>query len=287
MPPDPRSTSPAVAAVARIAELPGLPERVEAAREACTGLRWHPALRRRIPEAAAESRVRGAAASAELEGAGLPVDVVRDLLRGASTWSPTPDPVETVARGVLAATAETEALGSVVLRAPLQALARLHTVAAAGLVEDDALGRPRRDGERCAELAEVGEAPSAAAATARLTGLVDVLLATPRLPALVAAAVVHAELMTTRPFLRGNGPVARALDRTLVRAAGLDPTGVAVTEAGHGTGGTAAYVGALAAYARGDAAGVGLWVEHCCEAVRAGAAEGERVADAVLAGRLD
>ena len=61
-----------VAAVTRLAELPGIPEQVEAAREACTRLRWHQALRRRIPEAAAESRVRGAAASGELEGASVP-----------------------------------------------------------------------------------------------------------------------------------------------------------------------------------------------------------------------
>ena len=71
-------------------------------------LRWHQALRRRIPEAAAESRVRGAAASGELEGASMPVDVVRDIVRGASTWSPHPDPVELTLRGVVAATAETE-----------------------------------------------------------------------------------------------------------------------------------------------------------------------------------
>ncbi len=130
--------SPAVDAVTRLAELPGIPEQVEAAREACTRLRWHQALRRRIPEAAAESRVRGAKASGELEGASLPVDVVRDIMRGASTWSPDPDPVELTMRGVLAATAETEHVLGVVLTAPLQALARLHTAAASGLVPDDA-----------------------------------------------------------------------------------------------------------------------------------------------------
>ena len=279
--------SPAVAAVTRLAELPGVPEEVEAAREACTRLRWHQALRRRIPEAAAESRVRGAVASAELEGAGLPVDVVRDVLRRAATWSADPDPVEQVVRGVVAATAETEHVGGIVLRAPLQALARLHTVAAAGLVPDDALGRPRRQGEGSPELTDLGPAPDAVEAAARLRGVVDVLLATPRLPVVVAAAVVHAELATVRPFVRGNAVVARALDRAVVQAGGLDPTGVAVVEAGHGAEGVAGYVGALAAYGRGDAAGVGLWVAHCCAAVRAAAAEGERVADAVLAGRPD
>ncbi|KRE60853.1 Fic family protein [Nostocoides sp. Soil756] len=286
MPSEPAAESPAVAAVARLAELPGVPAQVEAARAACTRLRWHNALRRRTAEAAAESRVRGATASAELEGANLPVDVVRDVMRGAATWSPDPDPVEQVVRGAAAATAESEHVLGVVLRAPLQALARLHTVAAAGLVADDALGRPRRAGEGCAELGDLGEAPSAAEASQRLRAVVQVLLAAPRLPVVVAAAVVHAEIVTVRPFVRGNAVVARALERALVQAAGLDPTGVAVLEKGHGAGGVAPYVGALAAYGRGDVAGVGLWLAHCCTAVEVAAAEGERVGDAVLAGRL-
>ena len=108
----------------------------------------------------------------------------------------------------------------------------------------------------------------------RLRGVAEVLLATPRLPVVVAAAVVHAELATVRPFVRGNAVVARALDRAVVQAGGLDPTGVAVTEAGHAAQGGAAYLGALAAYGRGDVAGVGLWITHCCTAVRAAAAEG-------------
>ena len=282
MPPE----SPAVDAVTRLAELPGIPEQVEAAREACTRLRWHQALRRRIPEAAAESRVRGARASGELEGASLPVDVVRDVVRGAATWSVPPDPVELTMRGVVAATAETEHLLGVVLTAPLQALARLHTAAAAGLVDDAVLGRPRLPGEDCGDLPDLGPAPDAGAVAARLRAVSQVLLATPRLPVVVAAAVVHAELLTVRPFVRGNGVVARALDRAVVRAGGLDPTGVAVTEAGHGAQGGAAYLGALTAYGRGDAVGVGLWVSHCCTAALEAAALGEQVADAVLAGRL-
>jgi hypothetical protein len=280
--------SPAVDAVTRLAELPGIPEQVEAAREACTRLRWHQALRRRIPEAAAESRVRGAFASAELEGASVPVDVIRDVMRGASTWSAEPDAVERTVRGVVAATAETEHVSPIVLRSPLQALARLHTAAARDLVEDaSSLGRPRLPGEGCAELTDLGPAPDAADVTARLRDVTAVLLATPRLPVVVAAAVVHAELATVRPFVRGNAVVARALDRAVVQAGGLDPTGVAVTEAGHGAGGGAPYLGALAAYGRGDVVGVGLWISHCCTAVRAAASQGERVADAVLAGRLD
>jgi hypothetical protein len=277
----------AVEAVARIAALPGVADEVESAREACARLRWHQTLRRRTPEAAAESRVRGAVASAGLEGAVVPADMVRDVLRGARSWRADPGPVEQVARGVVAATAESEQMVDLVARAPRQALARLHAVAASGLVPDAVLGRPRVDGEDCVELGDLGPAPSAAAAGARLDTVVEVLLASSQLPVVVVAAVVHAEIVHARPFVRGNAVVARALDRALVQAGGLDPSGVAVVEAGHAAGGAAAYLGALAAYGRGDAVGMGVWLEHCCAAVRAAAADGEQVAEAVLAGRLE
>ncbi|WP_245889259.1 Fic family protein [Knoellia remsis] len=271
-----------------MAALPGVPESIDKAREVCTQLRWHNALRRRIPEAAAESRVRGARASSELDGARLSVEIVRDLMRGAVTWHDELDPVEQVAKGAVAATAETERLTPVVLSAPMQALARLHTAAAADLVPADELGRPRRDGEDSREFVELGDAPPAAEARERLRAVVDLLTATPsaNLPVLVVAGLAHAEIVAARPFTRGNGVVARALERAVIAAGGLDPTGVAVPEVGHGTGGGPAYLGALTAYTRGDAAGVGLWLTHCGDAVAAGAQEGERIADAVLAGRL-
>ncbi|MGL4744429.1 MAG: Fic family protein [Dermatophilaceae bacterium] len=277
----------AAEAVVRVAALPGVAGQVETARDACTRLRWHPALRRHGPQAAAESRVRGAVASAGLEGAVVPAGLVREVLCGARSWGREPDPVEEVARGVVAATAESEHVVGRVLRAPRQVLARLHVVAAAGLVPDAELGRPRVPGEDCLELGDLGPAPPAAEAAARLAAVVEVLVALPRLPVLVAAAVVHAEVAHARPFRRGNGVVARALDRAVVRAGGLDPTGVAVTEAGHAAGGGAAYRGALAAYGTGDGAGVRGWVEHCCAATSVAATEGERVADAVASGRLD
>ena len=270
----------------RLASLPGVPEQTAAAREACTRLRWHEALRRRIPEAAAESRVRGAHASAALEGANLSVDIVRDLMRGATAWPENPDPVEQVARGVVQATAETERLGPMVRTAPLQALARLHVAAASGLVEPAQLGRPRQEGEECAEFVDLGPAPAAEVVQERLAGIVDVLLAGDQVPAVVVAAVVHAEITHVRPFVRGNGAVARAMERAVIRSTGLDPTGVAVPEVGHGAQGGPAYLGALAAYGTGTPEGVALWLGHCSEAIVAGAEEGMRICDAVRAGRL-
>ena len=94
-------------AVTALAGLPGVADRIDAARHACTQLRWHQALRRRIPEAAAESRVRGAWASGELDGARLSVDIVRDLMRGAVTWHDDPE--------LPSATARADALGATVI----------------------------------------------------------------------------------------------------------------------------------------------------------------------------
>lgn len=271
-----------------LAELPGVAERAAAAREACTRLRFEEALRRRIPEAAGESRIRGAQASAALDGADVPLARVRRLVIGAETWPERPDPVDQSLRGVIQATAETEHVSGVVLRAPLQALARLHVAAASGLLPAGQVGRPRQGGETSRELVDLGGATPVTQVGDRLAGVTALisLLGRPRVAALVVLALVHAEVATVRPFVGANAVVARALDRTLLQASGLDPTGVAVPEAGHLRGGVPAYLGALAAYGTGSAQGVALWLRHCGDAVVAAADEGERICAAVRSGRL-
>ncbi len=276
-----------VTALTQLAEIPEVHEASERAREVCTQLRWHEALRRRIPEAAAESRVRGAWASAELDGARSTATIVRDLMRGARERNPEPDPAERVIHGSIAATAETEHLRSLVTKAPGQALARLHTAAAAQLVEEeDQLGRPRRDGEGCEEFADLGPAPSGLELKERLAGIIEMMQQASEAPALVVASIVHAEIAAVRPFTVGNGLVARAVERALIQETGLEPTGVAVPEAGHGSEGGPAYLGSLNGYVHGGAPGVTLWLTHCGDSLVAGAEEGWRVADSVRAGRL-
>lgn len=279
--------SPQLTALNQLAALPEVSAASEHAREVCTQLRWHEALRRRIPEAAAESRVRGAWASAELDGARSTATIVRDLMRGARERSPEPDPAERVIHGAIAATAETEHLRPLITRSPGQALARLHTAAAAQLVDDpDQLGRPRRGDEGCEEFADLGEAPTGPTLQSRLAGIIDLMQSASDAPALVVASIVHAEIATLRPFVVGNGLVARAVERTLIAATGLDPTGVAVPEAGHGHEGGPAYLGSLNGYVHGGQPGVSLWLKHCGDSLVAGAEEGWRVADSVRAGRL-
>lgn len=289
--PEPAPASSALAdSLAALADLPGVQERSDAAREACTRLRFHEALRRRIPEAAAESRVRGASASAGLDGANLPLATVRELMSGARPWPDDPDPGLRIVKGAVAATAESERVASLVRSAPLQALARLHVAAAAPFVGGDRLGRPRVAGEGCDEFVDLGPAPSSAQVSVRLNGIAEMIAvaasAPNRVPAVVISSLVHAEIVAVRPFAHGNGLVARAMERALVQALGLDPTGVAVPEAGHVAGGGPAYLGALTAYAQGTAAGVGLWLCGGADALLAGVAEGVRICDAVRAGRL-
>ncbi len=265
--------------------LPGVTDATEQARGACTQLRWHQALRRRIPEAAAESRVRGARASAALDGAEVDVAVVRDLMRGAVGWPDDPDPVESTLRAAVQATAEVEHVQSLLGTAPAQALARLHVAAGTPLLPAAQVGRPRQDGEDSAELTELGPAPGPAEAGHRLAGVSDLVLSLPSAPAVLIAALAHAEVAAARPFVRGNGLVARSLERAILTSSGLDPTGVVVPEAGH-HGQGAAYLGALTAYVSGSSAGVRLWLQHSAQSVIIGAQEGHRIADAVLAGRL-
>jgi Fic family protein len=272
-----------------LSALPGVAEATDAARQACTQLRWHQALRRRIPQAAAESRVRGARASAALDGAEMDLSVVRDLMRGATAWPQSPDPLEAVLQGAVQATAESEHITATVVTAPAQALARVHTAAAGHMLPQAQVGRPRQAGEVSREFSDLGPSPDESVVRERLSGIVELLLCTKDSSAVVVAALVHAEIATVRPFVRGNGLVARAMERAIIQASGLDPTGVAVAELGHGPGGAggrAAYLGALAAYGTGSPTGVALWITHCAEAIVAGAQEGDRIADAVLAGRL-
>jgi len=272
-----------------LAGLPGVADAVQEARDACERLRWHPAMRRRTAEVRVEAGVQAARASAALEGARLPAELMRDVVRGAATL-PT-DAVGAVVRGAVRAQAESEHLAAggarALTSAPWQALARLQVAAAADLVGPDELGRPRRGDEMPVDdtvLAGV-DAPEAQAVSARLEALNGLLSAPTKAPAVVLAAVAQAEVLSLRPFLAGNGVVARALFRSLVVGLGLDPMGAVVPElalltdpAGFGT--------ALRAYGTGTAQGLATWIAYAAGSVTRGAEQGTAVADAVLAGRF-
>ena len=196
-------------------------------------------LRSTSPDLTGESLMRGAHASAVLDGSASTLDEVR---AGEG---------DAVAQGSLRLSVELLGLVPVFGRSPAQALARLHTVAGAGSVADDLLGRPRDP-----------------AAAQRLRGALTVL-ATQR-PALVTAALLHAELMVAAPFASANGLVARAAERLVLVSTGVDAKSLVVPEAGH-LALRPAYESNLRAYADGGRAGAQAWLLYCAEAYSAGA----------------
>lgn len=285
--------NPTVEPLRALATDPDIAQTITDVREACTQLRWHEGLRRRTAEAAAESRVRGAVSSAYLDGAEVAgsagsVPLVRDLMRGAMSWPDRLGPVEQITRAAVRATAATEQMTNAALAAPLQMLARLHLAAAGDLIDPAAVGRPRRAGESCEELVELGPPVPAEQIPERLDGIVGMCAAIrDGVPTALVAALVHAEVLAVRPFVAGNGLVARAAERVIVGVGGLDPTGVAVPESGHVGGPGANYVGAAAGYATAGVDGLRLWLDHWGQAMVRATAHGARIADAVRTGRID
>ena len=251
----PRSRPAGPDPLAPLLDLPGVREAAEGARAAVDRLLGHRVLRRESAGVSSESALRGARASAALEG----VQVALAAVHAGDVGDP-------VLQGSLRVSV---ALGSMVEtwdRAPGQVLARMHVLAAADLAAADELGRP------------------AAHAGARLGGVFALVTGATTAPAAVIAAVVHGELAAIEPFAVGSGVVARAAGRLTGIARGLDPKAVSVPEVGFAELGAPAYAEALAGYRSGTPEGVAGWLVHCCRAVDLGAVEGLAICESLLRG---
>ncbi|MFC4783240.1 oxidoreductase [Nocardioides sp. MAHUQ-72] len=227
--------------LAWLTNLEGVPSAYAAARDGIDVVLRDRGLRRTSPETTAESLLRGAHSSAVLEGSGSSLAEVRE---GTG---------DQVAHDAVRVSTELLSLAPLLARSPLQALARIHALAAAGSLPAELLGRPRD-----------------AASAERLRGLAELLTATTSAPALLQAAVVHAELATVAPFASHNGLVARAAERLVLVARGVDEKSLVVPEAGH-LALRAAYESNLRGYADGGRAGVHAWILYAPEAYAAGA----------------
>jgi len=234
--------------------MPGVAEAAEAARVALGKAHRHRTNLRNWSATAAESTVRGARSSSVLDGGGAVLD----------TASVTGDPVLAGALRVgQALEGGTTALVGVWQRAPLQALARLHSLAAADLVDEPQLGRPR-------------PVPEIAA---RLDLLTTLVTGGSSVGAPVLAAVAHGELLTLAPFGSADGVVARAVSRLVTIATGLDPHGLGVPEV-YWMRRADEYRTAAAGFATGTAEAVGEWLLLCCRALEDGAREALSIAEA-------
>jgi len=238
--------------LASLFRLPDVAPALDRARAAVDTALRHPGLRRHGGRIAAEVSLRSAVASAALEGDAVDVESVRAGIVA-----------EPVVQGALRVAEAVPALADLWTRAPGQVLARLHVLAARGVVPDEALGRPA----------------SPAAAT-RVLGLSPLVTDPGGVSPVLVAAVVHGELLGT--FAGPGGVVARAAARLTLISGGLDPRGLIAVEVGH-LAREPEYVGAAGAFATGTGDGVRAWLRHCTTAVELGAAELTAVADEVTA----
>lgn len=234
-------TSLVVSSLNSLATLEGVPSAYAAARDGIDAMLRDRGLRKTAPETTAESLLRGAHASAVLEGSASSLDDVRS---GSG---------DEVAQDAVRVSTELLSWAPTLSRSPLQVLARLHTVAAAAALSPDELGRPR--------------GPESAL---RLRAVSEVLGASGDLPAMLVAAVAHAEIADAAPFASHNGVVARAVERLVLVSRGVDEKSLVVPEAGH-LANRAAYESNLDAYRTGGPAGVHAWLLYTAEAYAAGA----------------
>lgn len=227
--------------LARLANLEGVASAMAAARDGIDALLRDRGLRRTTPDLTAESLLRGAHASAVLEGSASTLDEVR-----ANGGDPT-------ALAAVRLSSELLGLLPTLSASPLQALARMHTLAAKGVAADEDLGRPHDpDGAaRLRELARTLTAPTSA-------------------PALVVAAIAHADIAVSAPFVSHNGLVARAAERLLLVARGVDAKSLVVPEVGH-LHLRAEYESNLRGYRDGGLKGVHAWLLYAAEAYANGA----------------
>lgn len=234
----PSSPTDTVALLERLHALEGVPSALAAARDGIDAVLRDRGLRRTAPDVTAESLLRGAHASAVLEGSSSTLEEVRGGV------------ADEVAAASVRLSTELLSLAPVVRRSPLQALARLHTLAGAGTVPDDRLGRPRD------------------AAAAQLLRTVSQVLSYDG-PGLLVAAVAHGELLSASPFASHNGLVARATERLVLVTRGIDPTSLVVPEAGH-LALRVSYETSAAGLREGGQQAVHRWLLYAAEAYAAG-----------------
>lgn len=221
--------------------LEGVPSALAGTRDAIDALLRDRGLRRTSPDDTARALLLGAAATASLEGSHIDADA----LAGGDG--------DTTARAALRLSTELLSLVPVWRTAPLQAIARIHALAAAGSIDDALLGQP-----------------DAANGAARLAAFARQVSRPTTAPALAVAALAHAEIATCGAFSTHAGVVGRAVERLVMVERGVDPASVLVPEAGHAQD-PDSYRSALSAYVIGGEPGVAQWLRYASLAFARGA----------------
>lgn len=218
--------------LAWLMSLEGVPSAFASTRDGIDAVLRDRGLRRTRPAQTAESLLRGAHASAVLAGSSATIEEVRDGVG------------DEVSRAAVRMSTSLLSLVPVVEQSPLQAFSRLHVLASGS---------------------EDGGRPVSAESASRMTGLAETLQARTSAPALVVAALAHAEIVTVAPFASYDGLVGRAVERLVLVSRGVDPASLVVPEAGH-LELRREYRSNLRGYAEGGQGGLHAWLLYAAEA---------------------
>lgn len=235
---------------------PMLVDALAGARADIDALLWRRDVRTAAAAVAAASLDRGGRASAAIDGA----DVV----------DADASPMGRVLARAWAVTSAATAQVSTWERAPLQVIAHLHAVAAAGFQDTDDLGRPRST-EDADDPLRIGMLAPVESLSPRLVALAGLMVRSDDLPGIAMAALAHHEVMALRPFGWGSGLVARALTRCVLASRGLDPSCFSIPEVGMLEQGRGSYVRAMRGYLDGTTEGLVDSLVWFCACVGLGA----------------
>lgn len=253
--------------------LPGVEEAVARAGDYVARVHRHPANLRGWEVTGAESALRGARASAQLDGGSpwLPDDgrvddpVLAGALRAADLLAPQ-------------VVAETQAIWR---RASLQVMARINALASPRMSDPGFRAAASADADT-ASAAGMGLLPGRPrpSTDARLQLLSRFIAGGTKVSSVVLSAVIHGELVALEPFADANGVTARACSRLATMAGGLDPRGLGVPEVWWNRHREEYRVKARG-FAEGIQEGVAAWIIFHAEGLAEGSLEAKSIADAM------
>ena len=251
--------------LAPLAELPGVPEAVERASDFIARAHRHPANLRGWDVTGSESVLRGAPASAQLDGGTprLPEDgqvedpILAGSLRAAELLAPD---------GI----AETRTTWQ---RAPLQVIAKINAVASPQMSDENFRAKAAHN----AEFLVPGRPKRATDGRLQLLG--SLIAGGTKVNSVVLSAIIHGELLTLEPFADANGVTARACSRLATITGGLDPRGLGVPEVWWNRH-RDEYRAKAAAFAKGGSEAMAEWIIFHAEGLAEGSLEAKSIADA-------
>ena len=243
----------------RLLEHAPIAESIGSALKKIDELNWDRSVRNN-PELIVLARRISGYSSAALEGAAMPADPRQD---------PDDSPMGQISNSALAITAEIDFQLSTFLKTPLQTWARLHSFIDAG----ENRGRPRTTNEVIDPL-HIGQPLDHTLIETRLNLLVDMLTSS-KIPALLLAAIAHAEIAVIAPFNVGSQMIARATTKLILQSKNVDQLKLVMPEYGFYKLGRTKYAKGLIAYQTGTLSGMTEWIDVHSKAVEIGAMSSE------------